>query len=204
MVKVSLFSLLGLLFFTACNVQNRREPLLAPLSISGKIDCPQHRLTSLRSEDYVITLYKDDGVPIRTTQPLANCQYTFENLEAGYNYSVGVKRTTPANTVTFNINQVENYLLNRPNVSDLSLFAGDVDKNGEVDATDVLHIRRFIMGTTPNLPGGMWRFLPSYLINGQNNFIPNITSPTNHLIASVNNYDLIMVQLGDMGLSVCN
>jgi 5,10-methylene-tetrahydrofolate dehydrogenase/methenyl tetrahydrofolate cyclohydrolase len=127
-------------------------------------------------------------------------------LAAGKSYQIRVKRTV-ANPPILSTNQVKAYLQQTPlpNRSDLALFAADVDRSGEVDATDVLHIERFINGVTPSMPGGIWRILPSYNIDANNNFVGlNAPSPLKNLVANVTNFDFIVVTLGDMSLNRCN
>ena len=190
-------------FFASC-IERRLDLEPASLTIGGKIDCPQRNLTTLIPSDYIVSLYRDNEVLLRTTRPTADGRYFFDELQPDLNYSVGVKRTTALNTTNSSVTSIENYLLNRPRLSDLALIAGDVDRNGEIDATDLLHVRRFVMGITPALPSPMWRMIPAYWIDNQNNFIPNAVSPLMSLQRSVMNFDLIMVQLGDMGLTSCN
>lgn len=206
MTKVFLSSILCLFLFASCDVKIEKESLLAPLSISGKIDCPQRHLTSLNPNEYVITLHDSAGVQLKQTRPSTDGKYFFEDLETGKTYQIRVQRTA-INSFILTTNQVENYLQQspRPNLSDLALIAGDIDKSGEVDALDVLHINRFIQGVTPSLPGGNSRIFPSYLIDNNNNFIDfNAPSPLKNLIANVTNYDFIEVTLGDMSLNRCD
>ncbi|MBL7816329.1 MAG: hypothetical protein JNL70_15015 [Saprospiraceae bacterium] len=200
---------IGLLFafcLESCDVKNQKELQLAPLSISGKIDCPQRRLATLNPNDFLITLKDSLGEIQLETRPSADGRYFFENLDVGRSYSLRVKRTTPANTVRFATNQVEDYLnqIPLPIVSGLALVSADVDKSGEIDQTDVLHLKRFMSGVTPSLPGGTWRFLESYLIDTNNNIIISRPHPLSNLQASVANFDFIMIQLGDMTLNNCN
>ena len=206
MTKVLLSSILCLFLFAACEKTDLKDPLLAPLSISGKIDCPQRHLTSLNPNEYVISLHDSIGVQLSQTRPTANGKYFFENLESGKTYQIRVKRTS-ANPPTLSVNQVKDYLQQTPlpRVSGLALLAADVDKSGEIDATDVLHIDRLIQGVTPSLPGGSWRIFSSYLIDANNNFIDfNTPSPLKNLTENISNYDFIVVTLGDMSLNSCN
>lgn len=205
MTKVFLSSILCLFLFAACEKTNLKEPL-APLSISGKIDCPQRHLTSLNPNEYVISLRDSIGVQLSETRPTADGKYFFEDLEAGKTYQIRVQRTT-SNPPTLSANQVKNYLQQSPlpQLSGLALLAADVDKSGEIDATDVLHIDRFREGVTPSLPGGSWRIFSSYLIDSNNNFRDfNTPSPLKNLTESISNFDFIVVTLGDISLNTCN
>jgi hypothetical protein len=43
--------------------------------------------------------------------------------------------------------------------SPYKIIAADVNQDGEIDALDMLIIRRFLLNITPNLPRGVWRFI---------------------------------------------
>ena len=61
---------------------------------------------------------------------------------------------------TFDIAKVSQHVLDIEKLATpYKLIAGDVDKSGEIDATDMLHMRRFILKITPALPGGNFRFV---------------------------------------------
>jgi hypothetical protein len=184
------------------------EVVLA-LSISGKINCPNRTLTTLNPSEYLITLTDSSGVE-RQTRPTADCKYAFNNLEEGHNYNLKVVRTVPSGSVILSATAMENYLAQNPlpQRTGLGLIAADVNKDGEIDATDVLHVKRFVNGVTPNLPvGGLWRFVPSVWVDANNNFnannnygrwlIPNLTT-------NVSNFDIIQVQYSDIDLRNCN
>ena len=207
MKKILYVSILSLCVFTSCHKNcscTYPEPL--QLSISGKIDCPNRSLTALNPNDYTIKLMDSSGlVVVQTIQPNANGTYTFMNLEQDETYNIVVTRTTLAHTVPLASNQVETYLSQtpRPVLSELALLAGDVNKDGNVDGTDALHINRFINGQTPTIAGGRWRFLNKYIIDSRNNFDFNVAYPLKNMRASVTNFDFIMVELGDLSLNGC-
>jgi Dockerin type I domain len=57
-------------------------------------------------------------------------------------------------------------LLNSP----YKIIAADVNQDGEVDALDMLIIRRFLLNITPTLPRGTWRFIDkNYAFRDPNN-----------------------------------
>ena len=204
MTKVFLFSILCLLLVASCDENLVKEPLLAPLSISGKIDCPQRRLTALNPNEYLITLHDSVGVQLKQTRPTADGKYFFEDLTTGKSYQIRVQKTS-SNPPTFLMNEVKNYLQQtpQPNLTGLALIAADVDKSGEIDGTDVLHVDRYIQGTTSSMPGGFWRIFPSYAFEVNNNFIDR-PSPLKNLSESVSNFDFIVITLGDVSLNICN
>jgi hypothetical protein len=203
-------------FFTtlmvcSCMQSNTLEtnPLDVSLSISGKINCPSRTLTTLDPSEYLITLTDSTGVQ-RQTRPTADCKYIFTDLDTGHNYNIKIVRTVPSENLTVSAQGLSNYLLQNPPTSrpDLGLVAGDVDRNGEIDETDLVHIRRFIMGITPNLPSGeLWRFFPSNRLTTDNNFVPNSNLARwyiANLTTSVTNFDMIQVQYTDIDLVRCN
>jgi hypothetical protein len=89
--------------------------------------------------------------------------FTF-NVNQGGNYVVkAVKATTEdkyAGVTTFDIARISKHLLDIDKfTSAFQLIASDVDKSGDVDGADMLHIRNFILRKTTTLPGGVWRFV---------------------------------------------
>jgi hypothetical protein len=143
----------------------------------------------------------------RETRPTADCKYSFDNLEMGHNYNIKIVRSGrpsigPAEA------RVEVYLSQNPlpKMSELGLKAADVDKSGEVDATDVLHLKRFSRGVITTLPSGaFWFFTPNYGLDFDNNFVPNIGRwHIQNLTTSVTNFDMIQTQYSDIEIFLCN
>ena len=210
MRSIALLSVFTWATLMSCNNNTSTTPeIVLTLSISGKINCPNRTLTTLNPSEYLITLTDSSGVE-QQTRPTADCKYTFNNLEEGHNYNLKVVRTPPSSGVILSATAMENYLAQNPlpRRTDLGLVAADVNKDGEIDATDVLHVKRFVNNITPSLPaGGLWRFVPSVWLNANNNFnannnygrwlIPNLR-------ANVSNFDIIQVQYSDIDLTNCN
>ncbi len=211
MYKLPLITILFMAFMASCmQSTNLESPQLdVTLSISGKINCPSRALTSLNPSEYLITLTDSTGLQ-RQTRPTAECKYIFTDLDTGHNYNIKIVRTVPSGNLTISAQGISNYLLQNPPTPrpDLGLVAADVDRNGEIDETDLVHIRRFIMGITPNLPSGeLWRFFPSNRLTIDNNFVPNSNLARWHianLTTSVTNFDMIQVQYTDIDLVRCN
>jgi hypothetical protein len=211
MRKLILFSAIFTTFLMSCSTDvSRTIDPTSSLSISGKINCPSRTLTTLNPSEYLITLVDSTGVT-RTTRPTADCKYSFDSLEMGHNYNIKIVRTVPSANLTVSATALEAYLSQNPlpQRTDLGLIAADVDKSGEVDATDLLHVKRFVSGVTITLPSesGLWRFVPSVWLTSSNNFIPNtIYGAWNirNLTTNVDNYDLIQVQYSDIDLLRCN
>jgi hypothetical protein len=212
MYKLILFTAFFTTFLMSCQQNTTLGPLNvdASLSISGKINCPSRTLTTLNPSEYLITLTDSTGIK-RETRPTADCKYIFIDLEMGHNYTIKIVRTVPSGNLTISTRGLENYFLQNPlpQKTDLGLVAADVDKNGEVDETDLLHVRRFATGITQSLPAGsLWRFFPSAWLTRDNSFVPNLNNVGRwqipNLTTSVTNYDMIQVQYTDIDLVKCN
>ena len=210
MKKILYASLFCLCCFTSCVISN---PQLDPkpnnsaaISISGKIDCPSRTLTSLTPSDFTLTLYDTNRVELQTIRPRVDGTYSFDNLSRGQSFNIWVKRVAAPSSARLTTNQVTTYLNQnpRPVLSELALYAADVNSDGEVDGSDVVHINRYILEITPALPAGNWGFINSYILDSRNNFNFNAPTPLHNMQGSVTNFDFIMVQKGDMSLNFCN
>ena len=103
---------------------------------------------------------------------------------------------------TFDIAKVSQHVLDIEKfVSPYQMIAGDVDKSGEIDATDMLHMRRFILKITPSLPGGNFRFIDkAYTFrNAANPFGEDFPEVVNIAALSANTAaNFVAVKLGDV------
>jgi Secretion system C-terminal sorting domain len=93
----------------------------------------------------------------------ANGDFSF-NVAQGNNYVVKATKATTedkyAGVTTFDIARISKHLLDIEKFSSAyQIIASDVDKSGDVDGADMLHIRNFILRKTTTLPGGVWRFI---------------------------------------------
>ena len=213
MRKLVLFIPIFITFMVSCKqaITIESHQLDVSLSISGKINCPSRTLTSLNPSEYLITLTDSTGVQ-RQTRPTEDCKYIFVDLETGHNYNIKIVRTVSSGNLTISAADMSNYLLQNPPPLKpvLGLVAADVDRNGEIDDTDLLHVRRFIMGITQNLPNpnGLWFFTPAASLTTDNNFVTNWTNRGRwhiaNLTTSVTNFDMIQAQYTDIDLVHCN
>jgi hypothetical protein len=137
--------------------------------------------------------------------------YEIGNLAAGTNYQVRATKTLD-NDKKNGVTTLDIALISKHNLgtellaTPYKMIAADVDRNGDVDATDMLHIRRFILGITPSLPAGTaWRFIDkSYAFrNPSNPFgedfseVVNLTSVPVGTTAA----NFLAVKLGDVNNS---
>jgi hypothetical protein len=91
-------------------------------------------------------------------------------------------------------------LLNSP----YKIIAADVNQDGEIDALDMLIIRRFLLNITPTLPKGAWRFIDKdYVFRDPENplaeNLPEFIKFINYILPRSTNF--VGVKLGDVNNS---
>ena len=131
--------------------------------------------------------------------------FTFPNV-VGQNIQVkAVKLTTEdkyAGVTTFDIARISRHLLEIERfTSPYSMIAADVNKDGEIDGSDMLFVRNMILRKIQNLPGGVWRFIDkSYNFqNPSNPFaedFPEVVNLSNVPTTATANF--IAIKLGDV------
>jgi Dockerin type I domain len=103
---------------------------------------------------------------------------------------------------TFDIARISKHMLDLERFSSpYSIIAADVNKDGSVDASDMLLIRNLILRKSQNLPAGVWRFVDrSYkFINPENPFAEDFSETVN--ISNVPNnavVNFIALKYGDV------
>ena len=136
--------------------------------------------------------------------------YFFKNLLANYRYRVMPSRpnTDWLNGVTmFDVALMSRHLLGiTPLPTAYRLIGADANRNGEVDAADMLLIQRLILHITPVFPNNnSWRFVvKSYTFNDPTNpfafdFPETLIIPS--LTTSIENGDFVAIKTGDVNLS---
>jgi hypothetical protein len=61
---------------------------------------------------------------------------------------------------TFDISRISKHILDIEKLtSPYAIIAADVNRDGEIDGADLLEVRNFILRKSPNLLGGIWRFI---------------------------------------------
>ncbi|MES2431567.1 MAG: right-handed parallel beta-helix repeat-containing protein [Bacteroidota bacterium] len=101
---------------------------------------------------------------------------------------------------TLDIALVQSHILNISPLNDpYKLLAADVDKNGEISALDILHIRRLILGITSSFPSNnLWLFFDSTNINKTNPYPVKDSIVIDSLMSAVTNIQFVGVKLGDV------
>ena len=103
---------------------------------------------------------------------------------------------------TYDIAKVSQHILNIETLATpYKIIAADVDRSGEIDATDMLHMRRFILRMTPSLPGGNFRFIDkSYSFRNPANPLSETLPEVAKIATLLSNtaVNFVAVKLGDV------
>jgi hypothetical protein len=161
-------------------------------------------------KDVVISANAGGIVAASATTPSAGT-FRIETLTPGTSYQVRAAKTIDTDkkngVTTLDIALISKHLLAETELnSAYKIIAADVDKNGEVDATDMLHIRRFILSITSNLPAGSaWRFIDrAYAFRNAANPLgedfPEVVSLSN-IPTGTSAANFMAVKLGDVNNS---
>jgi Dockerin type I domain len=135
--------------------------------------------------------------------------YNWSNLTSGQSFSIRPSRTdNPIQGVTsLDLSLISRLILNNEAFSSpYKIIAADVNRDGEVDATDMLIIRRLILRVIDHFPGNIsWRFVEKkYAFRDPTNPLaedfPEMINLTN-LQTNVSNADFVAVKLGDVNYS---
>jgi hypothetical protein len=151
-----------------------------------------------------------NGIAVGSGTTAAAGTYTVTGVSSGENYEIHVTKpigTDKKNGVTIlDIGLISKHLLGSQLLdSPYKIIAADVNQDGEVDALDMLIIRRFILNITETLPmGTSWRFIP------KNYVFRDPTRPLEENFPEFMNYffpdntlrpNFIAVKLGDVNNS---
>ncbi len=146
-----------------------------------------------------------------TTAALGNTDVngltTLQNLPLGQNFQIKADKTDEAylGVTTFDIAIMSRHILDIERItSPYALLAGDVNEDGEIDATDILLTRNFILQRIPALPRRSWRFVDSnYVFRNPTNpfaedvpeiiFIPTLTENMRKAFKAIKKGDVTTV-----------
>ena len=132
---------------------------------------------------------------------------TLQNLPLGRSFQVKADKTDEvyAGVTTYDIAVISRHILDIERItSPYALLAGDVNEDGEIDATDILLIRNFILQRIPALPLRSWRFVDSsYIFKNPRNpfaedvpeiiFIPSLAENTRKAFRAIKKGDVTTV-----------
>jgi hypothetical protein len=101
---------------------------------------------------------------------------------------------------SFDVSRIQRHLLGIDSfTSSYQYLAADVDRNGEVDGADILHLRNFILRKTNNLPAGVWRFVDKrYVFKNENPLLDNVPEAILSSWDKFINPDFIAIKIGDV------
>ncbi len=103
----------------------------------------------------------------------ANGFLTAEGLTVGNQYQFKAVKTDEAymGVTTFDIALISRHILGLETInSPYALLAADVNEDGEIDATDIVELRNFVLRRVTDLPRRSWRFVDSsYVIQNRTN-----------------------------------
>jgi|GEM_PF-1234094 len=135
--------------------------------------------------------------------------FTFANLTANNNFNVTASRDSDWNNgvTTYDLALISRHILGiEPFTNPYTLIAADVNRDGSVDALDLLIIRRLILHQISSFDGNTsWRFIPQTVtVLSSSNFPLGTISENlqyNALIQNVTNANFIAVKIGDVNNS---
>lgn len=138
--------------------------------------------------------------------------YNFNNILRGGNFTLTALRDTDwiNGVTTYDIALMSQHSLDiGPFTSPYKLIAGDVDKDGYIDATDMLLTRKLILRQISRIPNNTaWRFIPKNTV-----LPPSPSAPLNNLpesmtftnvVDTIRNADFVAVKTCDVSGSAQN
>ena len=138
--------------------------------------------------------------------------YNFNNLLRGGNFNITAVRDTDwlNGVTTYDIALMSQHALDIvPFNTPYKLIAADVDRDGSVDATDMLLTRKLILRQINSIPGNTsWRFIPkTTVLPSDPSALPaNLKESMtfNNVMDTVRNADFVAVKTGDVNASAQN
>jgi Secretion system C-terminal sorting domain/Dockerin type I domain len=163
----------------------------------------------------------ENGKAIQTQLTLAgttgsstikSSDYTFSDLLRGGSYGITPVRDTDwyNGVTTFDIALMSRHVLDiEPFTSPYKLIAGDVDKDGFIDASDILLTRKLVLRQATRINGNTaWRFIPAnHVFATPLSILPGSYPESiqfNNLSDTFRNADFMAVKTGDVNQSSIN
>jgi hypothetical protein len=151
--------LLGMAFLSICIPSN---PLKAQdstkISLPITIKTEQNRAV----KNVALSVLLGDTTVVVQGKTNTEGTYVLPDLDNQIPYKITANKTDEAyvGVTTFDIAVLIRHIQGIETIkSPYTYIAADVDENGEVDGSDIVHIRNFILRKTPSLPRHTWRFI---------------------------------------------
>jgi Cohesin domain len=181
-------------------------PVAAPIvpAIIGKIRTETGKAVSAN-----VTL---NGATMATPMLYINSDYMFGNLTRGGTYNLTPARDTDwmNGVTTFDIALMSRHALGIETITDpYKLIAGDVNRDGYIDASDMLLTRKLVLRQNTRVAGNTaWRFVPAgYVFATPLSIIPGsfpeMLSISN-ISDTIRNADFIAIKTGDINQTANN
>jgi hypothetical protein len=150
-----------------------------------------------------VTVAMTSGDKIRSAVTSAQGTYSMMAESRAFDLIPALDTDSPlVNGVsTLDVSVIRRHILGvTPLDSSAKVLAADVNGSGSINTVDITWVRRFILGLIPQLPGGLWRFIPSTHTNSdpmQAWSAPSIRSvPAG--ASTLSAMDFIAIKLGDV------
>lgn len=166
-------------------------------SVAGKV------VTNMGQQVANAEMFLDNGIPEMKSTVLSssNGSYLFNDAAMHYNYSItGKKNDDYLNGVsTLDLVLIQRHVLGVAKLSSpYYVIAADVNSDEKVTASDLVELRKLILGVYPSLPkSGSWKFVA----DGQTFADPNSPWPFNERI-SIEDLDHQMTEQNFIGVKI--
>jgi Dockerin type I domain len=160
-------------------------------------------------KDVVVTASRNDMIMRSGTTSASGTFnlgfYGFDSLAYKLHATKTIDNDKKNGVTTLDLALISKHLLGEQLLdSPYKIIAADVNQDGEIDALDMLIIRRFLLNITPNLPRGAWRFIDKdYVFRDRENplaeNLPEFIKFINFIQTRSTNF--IAVKLGDVNNS---
>lgn len=144
---------------------------------------------------------------VETTTVDANGQYRFDNVSSGYDYTINAEKTDGVDdgVSTLDLVLIQRHIIAISRFVDpMSMIAADIDNNDRVTGSDIVALRRLILGITNEMPNGQqsWRFVDASAGMTVDNALPyDETIDINNLASNSSGNDFKAIKIGDINNS---
>ena len=191
-------------FLIRDNNQVCRPQMVITPTIIGKVRTENDKAISTQ-----MTL---SGATMPTPMSLKNSDYIFTNLTKGSNYNLTPVRDTDwlNGVTTYDIALMSRHALDLdPIKNPYKLIAGDIDRDGYIDASDMLLARKLVLRQVMRVNGNTsWRFVPkSHLFATPPSVLPGSFPETlafTNLSDTFRNADFVAIKTGDINQTASN